>query len=42
MQIFDFMSSKVAAAVFSLGFSVLMFATAIVPANQGALLPGVA
>ena len=31
-----------AAAVFSLGFSVIMFAAAIAPANQGALLPGVA
>ena len=37
MQFFDLMSSKLAAAVFSLGFSVLMFATAIVPATNPVL-----
>jgi hypothetical protein len=33
------LSNKFAAAVFSVAFSVVMFAAAIVPANQGALLP---
>ena len=42
MQFFDLLSSKAAAAVFSLGFSVMMLAVAIAPANQGALLPGIA
>jgi hypothetical protein len=37
MQVLD---SKFAAALFSLAFSVVMFATAIIPANQGMLLPG--
>lgn len=37
MQLFD---SKAAAAVFSLAFSLVMFAAAIAPANGGALLPG--
>ena len=35
------LNNKIAAAVFSLAFSLVMFATAIVPANQGVLLPGV-
>ena len=42
MQFFELLNSKAAAAVFSLGFSVMMFAVAIAPANQGMLLPGVA
>ena len=42
MQFFDILSSKVTAAVFSLAFSAVMLAAAIAPANQGALLPGVA
>jgi hypothetical protein len=35
------LNNKLAAAVFSLAFSLVMFATAIAPANQGTLLPGV-
>ena len=42
MHIFDILSSKAAAAVFSLGFSAVMLAAAIAPANGGLLLPGVA
>ena len=42
MQFFDAVGSKLAAAFFSLAFSAVMLAAAIVPANQGALLPGVA
>lgn len=42
MQFFDILGSKFAAAFFSLAFSAIMLATAIVPANQGVLLPGVA
>lgn len=34
------MNSKFAAAAFSMAFSLVMFATAILPANGGALLPG--
>ncbi len=34
-------SNRAIAAVTSLTFSVILFATAIVPANQGSLLPGV-
>lgn len=34
------MNSKLAAAAFSVAFSLVMFATAILPANGGALLPG--
>ena len=34
------LNNKFAAAVLSIDFSVVMFAAAIVPANQGALLPG--
>ena len=36
----ELLNSKAAAAVFSLAFSLVMFATAIAPANGGALLPG--
>ena len=42
MQFLDTLGSKVGAAVFSLAFSAVIFATAIAPANQGVLLPGVA
>jgi hypothetical protein len=42
MQIFaSSLGSKFVAAVFSLAFSALMFATAIAPANHGSVLPGV-
>jgi|GEM_PF-6834599 len=34
------LNNKVAAAVFSLAFSLVMFASAIAPANGGMLLPG--
>ncbi|GGD96312.1 hypothetical protein GCM10011515_15260 [Tsuneonella deserti] len=34
------LNNKLAAAVFSLAFSLVMFAAAITPANQGMLLPG--
>ncbi len=34
------LNNKAAAAVFSLVFSLVIFATAIAPANGGALLPG--
>ena len=37
MQVFN---NKLAAAAFSLAFSLVMFATAIAPANGGMLLPG--
>lgn len=33
-------NSKFAAAAFSMAFSLVMFATAILPANGGTLLPG--
>ena len=36
----ELLNNKAAAAVFSLAFSLIMFATAIAPANGGALLPG--
>lgn len=36
----EILSNKAAAAVFSLVFSLVMFATAIAPANGGAILPG--
>jgi len=36
---FDNVSSKVFAAVSAVTFSLVFFATAIVPANQGVLLP---
>ena len=36
----EVLNNKFVAAVFSIAFSVVMFAAAIVPANQGALLPG--
>ena len=36
----EILNNKAAASVFSLVFSLLMFATAIAPANGGALLPG--
>lgn len=39
---FENISSRVVAAVSSLAFSVVIFATAIMPANQGVLLPMVA
>lgn len=32
--------NKIAAALFSAAFSLVMFAAAITPANQGMLLPG--
>ena len=34
------LNNKLAAAAFSLVFSLVMFAGAIAPANQGMLLPG--
>lgn len=34
------LNNKLAAAAFSLAFSLIMFATAIAPANGGMLLPG--
>jgi hypothetical protein len=34
------LNNKLAAAAFSLVFSVVMFATAIAPANGGMLFPG--
>ncbi|MGN3973608.1 hypothetical protein [Tsuneonella sp. SYSU-LHT278] len=34
------LNTKAAAAFFSLAFSLVMLATAIAPANGGALLPG--
>ncbi len=34
------LNNKAAAAVFSLVFSLVIFAAAIAPANGGALLPG--
>ena len=34
------LSNKLAAALFSAAFSLVMFAAAITPANQGMLLPG--
>ncbi|WP_277600248.1 hypothetical protein [Tsuneonella rigui] len=37
----EVLNNKLVAAVFSAAFSLVMFAAAIVPANQGALLPGV-
>lgn len=39
---FENISSRVVAAVSSLAFSVVIFAAAIMPANQGTLLPMVA
>ena len=36
---FENLSSRVVAAVSSVAFSVIVFAAAITPANQGALLP---
>ncbi|MCB2086185.1 MAG: recombination protein F [Sphingomonadaceae bacterium] len=38
---FENASSQLFAAVASLAVSALVFATAIAPANQGAILPGV-
>ena len=34
------LNNKLAAAVFSAAFSLVMFAAAIAPANHGVLLPG--
>lgn len=34
------LNNKLAAAAFSFAFSLVMFATAIAPANGGMLLPG--
>lgn len=34
------LNTKFAAVAFSLAFSAMMFATAIMPANGGVLLPG--
>lgn len=40
MEFFGQTGSKLAAAAFSIAFSLVMIATAIVPANGGMLLPG--
>lgn len=37
----DTITSRLIAAVSAMAFSLVIFATAIAPANQGALLPGV-
>ena len=39
-QTMQVLNNKLAAAVFSAAFSLVMFAAAIAPANHGALLPG--
>lgn len=39
MNNFENISSRVVAAVSSLALSVVIFATAIMPANQGVILP---
>ncbi|MBD3728862.1 MAG: recombination protein F [Sphingomonadales bacterium] len=41
MQTLDKIGGKLFAVVFSLAFSAMMLATAIAPANHGAILPGV-
>ncbi|WP_281356493.1 hypothetical protein [Pontixanthobacter rizhaonensis] len=42
MQAFENISSQAVAAISSVAFSLIIFAAAITPANQGVLLPIVA